>query len=291
MKVYQIVNEDIQVDEAPVGMFKRGAQSLGRYLGSKSAAGAEEASIEANELKNELSKWMGSAGIQKGTLTVDQLEKFLDRKGYGGIAANELTSLRQASQQKSDARNKKIQNFGQRVGAGIGAAKAGIGAAKSTYAQRAPQESIVEQESAPISNAEVDRLLLAVVKKAAQNQAGSGKKGKYAAGSPAKAAAGSPAAPATGSPAAPAAKPKVSSKVLDLVSKLTPAEKSQLASLINAKPAAKSSSAPAAAAPKSRAKGDTVTGPDGDPYEWQGAAWKNKRTGKIAAKAISQQLK
>lgn len=283
MKVYQIVNEDIQVDEAPVGMFKRGAQSLGRYLGSKSAAGAEEASIEANELKNELSKWMGSAGIQKGTLTVDQLEKFLDRKGYGGIAANELTSLRQASQQKSDARNKKIQNFGQRVGAGIGAAKAGIGAAKSTYAQRAPQESIVEQESAPISNAEVDRLLLAVVKKAAQNQAGSGKKGKYA--------AGSPAAPATGSPAAPAAEPKVSSKVLDLVSKLTPAEKSQLASLINAKPAAKSSSAPAASAPKSRAKGDTVTGPDGDPYEWQGAAWKNKRTGKIAAKAISQQLK
>lgn len=286
MKIYQIVNEDIRVDEAPVGMFKRGAQSLGRYLGSKSAAGAEEASIEANQLKNELSKWMGSAGIKKGTLTVDQLEKFLDRKGYGGIATGELAAMRQASQQKSDARNKKIQNVGQRVGAGISAAKAGIGAARSTYAQRAPQESIVEQESAPISNAEVDRLLLSVVKKAAQNQAGSGKKGKYAS-APAKADAGSPAAP----PAAPAAKPKVSSKVLDLVSKLTPAEKSQLASLINAKPTAKSSSAPAAATPKARAKGDTVTGPDGDPYVWQGAAWKNKRTGKIAAKAISQQLK
>lgn len=224
MKVHQIVSENSEIEEAPVGMFKKGAQALGRYLGSKTAAGAEEVSDEANELKKELSRWMGQAGIKSGTLTVDQLEKFLAKAGYGGMAAGELEKLRTAKQQKSDARQKKIQNFGQRVGAGIAGAKAGMQAAKSTYAQRAPQESVFEEAGAPLNNAEVDKVLLAVVKQAALNQGGGAKRGKFAAPPADKAAAGAP----SGNAAAKKKKPRIPSELVSIISKLPPEEQQKI---------------------------------------------------------------
>jgi hypothetical protein len=231
MKVHQIISENPEIDEAPVGMFKKGAQALGRYLGSKTAAGAEEVSDEANGLKKELARWMGQAGIKSGTLTVDQLEKFLAKAGYSGMAAAELEKLRTAKQQSSDARQKKIQNFGQRVGAGIAGAKAGVAAARSTYAQRAPQESVFEEAGAPLNNSEVDKVLLAVVKQAALNQGGA-KRGKFAADpAPAKTAPGA----GTGAPSEKKKKPKIPADVVSIISKLSPEEQQKIMQAITKK--------------------------------------------------------
>jgi hypothetical protein len=319
MKVYQIISENNEIDEAPVGMFRRAGQSIMRYLGSKHAAGAEEVSDEANNLKKELSVWMGRSNIKKGQLTLDDLEKFLNMKGYSGIAGSELEKMRQDQAKRSADRQEKFRRAGQTVGALGQAARAGFKAAGDTYAQKRPQpratESIFEQEAIPLTNQEVDKLLLTVVQKAARDSSFNIQKGKFAGSGSTPAAgrtasqpsstsgtAGTTSQPAGGSTGA-KTKPKLSANVMKALSGLTQDERNQLIAALTgqtAKPSTASSSAQSSAgatappaggasgtpsapsAPAARAKGDTAIGPSGDEYVWQGALWRNKRTGRMS---------
>jgi hypothetical protein len=275
MKISDIVCEHSDLEEAPVGFLRRKGQTLGRYLGSQSAAGAEAVSTEANDLKRQLKKYMGGAGIKTGQLTIDQLETFLNQAGYGGIAAGELTKMRQAQQQKSDARSQKIQKFGQRVGAGISAIGAGAKAMGSEYRRRAPQESMYEQETAPLTNAEVDKILLSVVK-SAYARGPEVKRGRFG-------------------KSVPAAKTKdaMSANVQQILQSLSADEKNQLKAALAGTKAPGASTSTAGSAPgakKSIAAGTTATASDGAEYVWQGAAWKNSKTGRIAKRNIAQEL-
>lgn len=225
MKVHQVISETNDLDEAPMGFLKKAGTAAMRYLGSQTAAGAEKTGDEANALKKQLKQHMGAIGIPKGQLTVDQLEDFLNKAGYGGMAAAELEKLRAAKQQKSDARAQKIQRFGQKVGAGISAAKAGMQAAKSTYAQRSPQESMFEaDQSAPLTNAEVDAVLMAVVKQAYAKNAPV-KKGKFAA----------PSAEPSKDKTAKKAKPKIPADIVSIMQKLSPEDQQKLMQAITKK--------------------------------------------------------
>lgn len=289
MKVYQIVSESSEVKEAPMGALGGAFKKAKRYFGSQSAAGELDVGNEANDLKKKLQRFMGGAGIKKGKLTLDQLEDFLNKAGYGGIAKGELDKVRQ----QSAARLKKIQNVGQKVGAGVSAAKAGFNTAKDTYKQRAPSESVNEAEGAALSNSDIDKVLIGVVKQSYAKNVDV-KKGKFANKS---APAGS--APAS-APTAPASKPKLPADVVQMLSKLSPEQRTAVAAALGttsgsktaptAKASAPTSAAAAPAGKASLAKGTTKTGPDGVDYVWMGAAWKNTKTGKIAKRDIGQQL-
>jgi hypothetical protein len=181
MKIHQIISEDQDLEEAPVGMLKRAAQAGARYFGSDTASGAEDVSDEANKLKKQLAQWMGRSGISKGTLTFDDLEKFLGMSGYGGLAADELEK---AKSQKT---------LGQKAGSKLKAVGAGIkgaaqGAVKGAVdgARAASQESMYEQEAEVLDNKVIDRILLAVVQKAARQGGGGVERGKYASSPKAK---------------------------------------------------------------------------------------------------------
>lgn len=254
MKIYQLVAEDQDLDEAPVGKLQRAGQAIGRFFGSDHASGQEDISDEANELKKNLSRWMGRSGIKKGQLTLDDLETFLDQVGYGGLAASVID---QARNHKS--LGQRVKDKAKAVGAG---ARAGVDAARTAYRQ-ASQESINENETDFLDNKLVDRILLAVVKKAAKTGSKDFKKGKFAQDSKSSDSKGS-------------------NKVDDILKSLSDEEKSQLAAALGGQ------SVPKSSAPS---KGDVGRGPDGDEYVWLGAAWRNKRTGKMAKRDIANQIK
>jgi hypothetical protein len=86
MKVYDIISESVEVDEAPMGFMSK----IGNKLKSKipgeigsRAAGSLEAGTEANSVKKELAGYMGRAGIAKGQLTMQAFMTFMTQKGYG----------------------------------------------------------------------------------------------------------------------------------------------------------------------------------------------------------------
>lgn len=88
MKVYDVISESIEVDEAPMGMFKK----LGNKIASKlpggmgaSAKNKLDVGGEANRLKKDLAGYMGGAGIPRGKLTPDQFVQFLDQVGLEGM--------------------------------------------------------------------------------------------------------------------------------------------------------------------------------------------------------------
>jgi len=181
MKIHQIISEDRDLDEAPVGKIARAGQAIGRYFGSAAASGAEDVSDEANNLKKQLSKWMGGASIAPKTLTIDQLEQFLQKAGYGGMAAKELQALRA---------NRK-PSLGQRAKAGIKAAGAAAGTAAGKVGQTIKNVSGVvphsqinqgmyEQADQPLTNKEVDKVLLSVVRQSYAKAGKDIKVGKYA---------------------------------------------------------------------------------------------------------------
>lgn len=88
MKVYDVISESKEVNEAPMGMFKK----LGNKIASKipgdigaSAQGKLNVGGEANRLKKDLARYMGGAGIKRGQLTPDQFVQFLDQVGLEGM--------------------------------------------------------------------------------------------------------------------------------------------------------------------------------------------------------------
>lgn len=86
MKVYDVISESVEVDEAPMGwMNKLGTKIKSKVPGEigRRAAGGLESGNEANNVKKELAGYMGRARIGKGQLTMQQLMTFMNQKGYG----------------------------------------------------------------------------------------------------------------------------------------------------------------------------------------------------------------
>lgn len=66
------------INEAPVGMLKRGALKVASKLGSQKAAGQEVTANIANQLKKEYSRYLGVTGYEPDK---DSIEAFLNSKG------------------------------------------------------------------------------------------------------------------------------------------------------------------------------------------------------------------
>ncbi len=173
MKISDIISESTDLDEAPAGWLRQKARGLGARLGSKTAATTKATGDEANELKRELKAWMAGSQIAKGQLTVDDLETYLKQKGYGGLAKAELDQLRkserakaQAQAAKSAARSAKMQAVGYKAGQMAGAAGRAIKNASGVVPHGNVSEARRNPTTAPLTNAEIDKVLMAVVAKA-----------------------------------------------------------------------------------------------------------------------------
>lgn len=101
MKVYDVISESVEVNEAPANWFAQKARGLGAKLGSRSLATTLATGDEANELKSELRAWMKGSKIPSGALTPEDLETYLDQKGYGGIAKPIIDKMRSVPPKKS----------------------------------------------------------------------------------------------------------------------------------------------------------------------------------------------
>ncbi len=176
MKIHDIITESKDLNEAPAGWLKQKARGMAAKMGSGKAATTLSVGDEANALKKELAAWMAGGGIKKGQLTLADLENYLNIKGYGGLAKAELTQLRKgardaaaASAAKSAAIQAKMQAVGYRAGQAAGAVGGAVQSAASKLAGAAGAAGISEAApgaNAPLSNQEIDKVLLAVVQKA-----------------------------------------------------------------------------------------------------------------------------
>ena len=114
MKVYEIVVEDKNLSEKPVGMVKRGLQKIGAYIGSGAAAASDAVSAEANKMAKELKAWMSGSGLKQ--ITIDDLENFLDQKGYGGVAEKAIADAKKKSSDTQNAIGKAGKALGKAAG-------------------------------------------------------------------------------------------------------------------------------------------------------------------------------
>lgn len=101
MRIYDIINEDEPVAEAPAGMLKQ----VGRKLGAKAAGavgmkgtaaglgGAAKTGNEANQLKVALKGYAGETGKNLKQLDAADLGAFLKSKGYPTTAAQGVSGI------------------------------------------------------------------------------------------------------------------------------------------------------------------------------------------------------
>ena len=88
MKVYDVISESTEVNEAPVGMFQKlGSKLQSKLPGEWGAAGKSKLNVgnEANRLKKDLVTFMSGSGIARGQLTPDQFAQFLDQVGLEAL--------------------------------------------------------------------------------------------------------------------------------------------------------------------------------------------------------------
>lgn len=211
MKIYDIISESNDLNEAPANWVGQKLRGLGAKMGSRSAATTKATGDEANELKKELKAWMDGSRIGKGQLTADDLETYLDQKGYGGLAADALSMVRKAGTDaaaakaaKSADRSAKMQAVGYKAGqmagaAGRAAGKAGQAIKNMSGVVPAGQVSEAAPADAPLTNGEIDKVLMAVVAKAYKTGAGF-EKGRFGKDKQAPAAAGGAPPAAGGAP-------------------------------------------------------------------------------------------
>jgi hypothetical protein len=276
MKVSQIISEDTSIQEDPMGLLGRAVNRVGKYFGSAASAGRLDVGKEANRLSADLKKWMAGSGIKRGQLTADDLEQFLKSSGYTG-ATVELERLRKERAAGSDRRQAMARRAGQVVGAAGSAAKAGVRTAADTYRSRmARNESITEADTTPLTSAEIDKVLKAVVSSAYKSNTGA-RRGRFAAQPADPKPTGAPAlggqtrtAPPNQPPAA-GGKLKLPPEVVAALSNMSDADRQKLAAALTGgkkapapKPAPASTGQPPAPKPaRSRAAPNTAPGPLG----------------------------
>lgn len=204
MKIHDIISESNDLSEAPASWVGQKLRGLGAKMGSRTAATTRATGDEANELKRELKAWMAGSQIPKGQLTADDLESYLDQKGYGGIAGQLITDIRKGAVDKAAARSAKVQAVGYKAGQAASAVGKAAGAAGSAIKKLSGvvpagqvSEAAADPATAPLTNAEIDKVLMGVVAKAYKTGADF-EKGRFAkktpAGAPTGAGAGAPPA-------------------------------------------------------------------------------------------------
>jgi len=111
MKVYDIIAEETDVAEAPVGAIKQAGRKLAAKglskIGMKGKAGQIATKVdvgdEANRVKQELQQYMAGSGIKKGELSVNDFINFLKNVGF---SQQEITKTirKHAPKQQQDAK-------------------------------------------------------------------------------------------------------------------------------------------------------------------------------------------
>lgn len=81
MKINQIISENENLTEEPVGRLKRAGHKIGSKLGSRGSQAKLDVANDANEIKKNLKAWMDGSGIGEGQLSVDKFKRFLDQVG------------------------------------------------------------------------------------------------------------------------------------------------------------------------------------------------------------------
>ena len=84
MKIYDVISESSDVNEAPFGLGGKVLNKIGSKIpGAMGAASKARLDVggEANRLKKDLAAYMAGAGIKRGTLELDALKNFLDQVG------------------------------------------------------------------------------------------------------------------------------------------------------------------------------------------------------------------
>ena len=98
MKVFDIIAENKNLDEAPMGMMSRLGNKVMSKLGSKGAQAKLDVGNDANAMKKDLAAWMAGSGIAKGTLSSSDFKNFLGQKGLPSANVDAmLDQSRQAS--------------------------------------------------------------------------------------------------------------------------------------------------------------------------------------------------
>jgi len=196
MKIYDIISESNDLEEAPASWAGQKLRGLGARMGSGVAATTLATGDEANKLKRELKAWMAGSRIGRGQLTADDLESYLDQKGYGGLSADAIELVRKkdtdaalARDAKAAARSAKMQAVGYKAGQVAGAVGKAAGAAGQAIKNMsgvvpAGQVSEAAPADAPLTNPEIDKVLMAVVAKAYKTGAGF-EKGRFVKDKPA----------------------------------------------------------------------------------------------------------
>jgi hypothetical protein len=110
MKVYDIISEDKEVAEAPVGMLKRAGQAVAGKV-SSTAARKGEVSKEANEVFKELKVQFKGSEFDLNKLPVDRFASFMDKKGYGDGIKQEIEKFTDADDPESTLDKKQIETI------------------------------------------------------------------------------------------------------------------------------------------------------------------------------------
>lgn len=298
MKVSQIINEGVDIQEDPMGIIGRSVNRVGKYFGSATATGRLEAGKEANRLRNDLGKWMGGSGIKRGQLTISDLEQFLKSSGYTG-ATEELQRLRARRAGKSQKRQAAVRRAGQMAVSAAAGVKAGARAAVDTYNTRMKNiESVNESDNVPLTNDEIDKVIKAVVASGYRANTGA-RAGRFSSrqtdnqttSTVPKLGGASRNAPVSRSPST--AKIKLAPEVVAALSNMSDSDRRRLAAALTGGTQSPKLRAPKPASgktPAALARGTKKRGPDGDEYEWMGARWRNLRTGRIAGHNMADKL-
>jgi len=111
MKVYDIISEDTDVAEAPVGMLKRAGQAIAGKV-SKGAARSGEVSKEANEVFKEIKiKLQKGGGYDLNNLPVGKFKEFMQAKGYDTGLDQQINKFTDASDPESTLDKKQIEKI------------------------------------------------------------------------------------------------------------------------------------------------------------------------------------
>jgi|TARA_R110000851_G_scaffold76814_2_gene169029 hypothetical protein len=141
MNVYDIVNEDKKIDEAPTSGIGNAVKGLvGKLPGAERMAGSAEMGKEANTLYKTLKKWQGINGKNDKNMTAQDFAQFMKQNNLsaGGMALPDgilpkktiMDVLKQAARNKLTGGNAAAApkgKDGKPVPAGGGGAPAGGG--------------------------------------------------------------------------------------------------------------------------------------------------------------------
>ena len=110
MKIYDIVREDSDIEEAPVGMLKRAGQAVAGKV-SAAAAAKGESSKEANQVFKDLKIWAARGELDLKNLPVDKFKSFMQKKGYDNQLDQQISKFTDPNDSESALGKKQIEQI------------------------------------------------------------------------------------------------------------------------------------------------------------------------------------